>query len=310
MGTSSWDPDAWTGYAATASTKPRDAIFTSHSGMKAHLDPKGVKVRESRDSTVNPNSNAVIAALDVTGSMGMIAETLAREGLGVLFSEILDRKPISDPHLMFMAIGDANCDTAPLQVSQFEADNCIISQLTDIWLEGRGGGNNFESYNLPWYFAATHTSIDCFEKRGKKGYLFTVGDEMPPRDLTQEQIGRFIGDNLTQPIGNAELLTMVSRMYHVFHVIVEEGSFAAGRKDEVYKAWTAMLGQNVLRLSDYRKLSEVIVSAIQVTEGSTVDAVAKSWKGDTSLVVSKALKGMSTGVVGKTKSSASGVVRL
>ena len=33
------------------------------------------------------------------------------------------------------------------------------------------------------------TSIDCFEKRGKKGYLFTIGDEQLPPTLTKAQIG-------------------------------------------------------------------------------------------------------------------------
>ena len=38
------------------------------------------------------------------------------------------------------------------------------------------------------YFAAMHTKIDSFIKRGKKGYLFTIGDEPVPGDLTKEQI--------------------------------------------------------------------------------------------------------------------------
>ena len=34
--------------------------------MKASLDPMNVGVRESRDSTDNPNSTAIIVGLDVT----------------------------------------------------------------------------------------------------------------------------------------------------------------------------------------------------------------------------------------------------
>ena len=306
MGSSRWDPSAWASYTTSTATLSRDKIFTSHSGMKDTLDPKGVKIRESRDSVANPNSNAIIVGIDVTGSMGMIAEALAREGLGVLFQEILDRKPVTDPHLMFMAIGDATCDNAPLQVSQFEADDRIIKQLTEIYLEGRGGGNNFESYNLPWYFAANHTSIDCFEKRGKKGFLFTVGDEFPAAPLTREQILRVTGDSLqTDRLSNEDLLTMVSRMYHVFHVIVEQGSCARSNLSGVTKAWKEVLGQNVLSLSDYTKLSEVIVSAIQVVEGDSADKVVKSWSKETALVVSKAIGGLTT-----KSASKGGLVRL
>lgn len=307
MGSSRWDPDAWTSYATSTATKSRDAIFTTKSGIKDSLNPKGVKIRESRDSVANPESNAIIVGIDVTGSMGMIAEALAREGLGVLFQEILTRKPVTDPHLMFMAIGDVVAhDQAPLQVSQFEADDRIITQLTEIFLEGRGGGNQFESYNLPWYFAANHTSIDCFEKRGKKGFLFTVGDELPPDDLLRSHIETVTGDKIqTDRLSNEDLLTMVSRMYHVFHVIVEEGGGCRHNVAGVTNAWKKVLGQNVLNLSDYRRLSEVIVSAIQVVEGEKKTDVIKSWSGDTALVVSKALNGLTT-----TSAATGGVVRL
>jgi hypothetical protein len=94
-------------------------------------------------------------------------------------------------------------------------------------------------------------------------------------------------------------------MYNVFHVIVEEGSCARSRLKEVTSAWKDVLGQNVLSLSDYRRLSEVIVSAIQVCEGSNKADVVKSWSGDTALVVSRAIGSMTTAAAATT-----GVVRL
>lgn len=58
----------------------------------------------------------------------------------------------------------------------FESSTIAINQcLSRIYLEGRG--NNGESYLLPWIIAGNHTSIDSYEKRNQKGFLFTVGDE-------------------------------------------------------------------------------------------------------------------------------------
>ena len=57
--------------------------------MDKDLNPFGIAVRESRDSDLNPQSNAIIVGLDVTGSMGMIADALARKGLGTMVEEIL-----------------------------------------------------------------------------------------------------------------------------------------------------------------------------------------------------------------------------
>lgn len=225
MGSGSFDPAAYRAFSASTTGKTTAGIYTS-SHINKNLDPRGVKIRESRDSADNPNSTPIIVGIDVTGSMGMIADVLAREGLGTLFTEILDTKPISDPHLMFMAIGDANCDSAPLQVSQFEADNRIVEQLTQIYLEHGGGGNGFESYNFPWYFAARHTEHDSYIKRAKRGYLFTIGDEEAPGDLTRTQIKEFIGDDLEREMSTEDMLHEAQRTYDVFHIIIQEGSHA------------------------------------------------------------------------------------
>ena len=222
MGSGSFNASAYRSFSASTRGKATSGAGGIYSASSIHknLDPKGIKLRESRDSADNPNSTPIIIGLDVTGSMGMIADVIAREGLGVLFQDILDKKPITDPHIMFMAIGDANHDRAPLQVSQFEADNRIVEQLTQIYLEHGGGGNKFESYNFPWYFAARHTEHDSIIKRAKRGYLFTVGDEEAPRDLTKDQIEEFIGDKLERAISTVQMLAEVQRKYDVFHIVI------------------------------------------------------------------------------------------
>lgn len=287
MGSTRWDADDWKRVSAATAGKRTDDLFTSM-GMHPSLNPYGA-VRESRDSPANPASNAIVIGLDVTGSMGMIADAMAREGLGTLVEEILARRPVSDPHVLVCGIGDAYCDQAPLQATQFEADIRIADQLRMIWLEKGGGGNCHEGYHLPWYFAAQRTQIDCFEKRNRKGYLFTVGDEEPPEELLAAQAAAIFGDTLERDLSAAELLTMVSRMYHVFHIVVEEGNYARGNLRGVMDKWSRLLGQRVLRLKDHRRLAEVVVSAIEVNEGRDRDTVARSWSGNTAVVVAHAL---------------------
>lgn len=288
MGTARWDATDWIAYAAKTAHKSTSTIFSARA-IDPDLNPFGVTVRESRDSELNPTSTAIIVGLDVTGSMGMIADAMARKGLGTMVEEILARKPAPDPHILLMGIGDVLYDQAPLQVTQFEADIRIARQLEKLWLEKGGGGNDCESYNLPWYFAAMHTSIDCFEKRGKKGYLFTVGDEEPPLTLPGAAIAHFLGDRNVRDFSSEELLTLVSRQYHVFHVLVEEGSYARHDPHGVRNRWIDLLGQRVIGLSDHNKLAEVIVSAIEVNEGRDREMVARSWPKDTARVVRRAI---------------------
>ena len=289
MGTSRWSTDDWQGYSAQTSTKSTAQIFTSND-LHADLDPKGTN-RESRDSDENPESTAIIIGCDVTGSMGFIAENLIREGLGVLFEEIYDRKPVSDPHIMVSAIGDVDSDRVPLQVGQFEADLTITEDLEKVYVEGNGGGNNKESYDLPYYYAAYHTSIDCFEKRNKKGYIFTIGDELPPSFTDKNAVKNIIGDDgLEANIPFKETILAASKMYNTYHIVIAEGWFAEHNGAEyVQNAWKEYLSENVIILSDYTKLAEVIVSVMEVNEGRDIDAVAGSWSGDTSLVVKNAI---------------------
>jgi hypothetical protein len=311
MGAGRFTPRDWDKFTATRTAGRSTSSIFGHT-LKATLDPKQIKngLRESRDSSINPASTAIIVGLDVTGSMGMIADAIARDGLKTLFTEIYDRKPVSDPHVMFMGIGDALCDAAPLQVSQFEGDIRIADQLVDLWLEGGGGGNACESYTLPWYFAGMHTAIDCFQKRGKKGYLFTIGDEEPPEVLTRAELKDVLDAHVQRDLGSAELLDLASRQYEVFHVIVEQGNYCLhGGLPSVLKKWTALLGQRALRLKDYTKLPEVIVSAIQVNEGASPAAVAETWSEDTALVVRHAVAGLAPQEKPSTVEGSSTVVR-
>ncbi len=293
MGGGRWDSHEWasTRSAYSYAAKPTvDHIYTSRA-LDDALNPAKIALRESRDSDANPNSTALIVALDVTGSMDRVLDVMARDSLGTLVGQIYERLPITDPHIMVMGIGDFEYDRAPLQVTQFEAQNApLVTQMEKIYLERGGGGNHYESYAGAWLFAATRTVIDCFEKRGRRGFLFTVGDEEPTPKLEAHQIRRVMGNALAADLDGEHLLAMARATYNVFHVIVEEGSHARANPDRVREKWASVLGQNVIHLADHRKLAEAVVSAIQVAEGHDRDEVAKSWGGDTSVVVARAIR--------------------
>lgn len=290
MGYARWNHDDWDDYVRGNIRKSIDEIFSNC--LDPDLDPKNVSFRESRDSAENPLSTPVIVAVDQSGSMGFLAESLIREGLGTLVESIYERKPVTDPHVMCMALGDAWYDRAPLQVTQFEADIRIAEQLSKFYIEANGGGNNFESYNLPWYFAATRTRCDAWLRRQKKGYLFTVGDEPPPPELKAEHVKTFLGGGLQRDTSSKELLRLTSQTWQVIHIITEEGSYYRSRPKQTSDAWATLLGKRAISLSDHRNLPELIVSVMQVLQGENPQEVAHSWSGKTAAVLMKALKGL------------------
>ena len=142
------------------------------------MDPRDVRVRESRDSDAHPESHAVAVLFDVTGSMQGVPRIL-QANLPKLMGLLIRKGYLDHPQILIGAIGDATCDAAPLQVGQFESGIEIEEDLGKLYLEGGGGGHITESYELAMYFMARHTAIDCFEKRGRRGYLFVIGDEIP-----------------------------------------------------------------------------------------------------------------------------------
>ncbi|GLS44625.1 hypothetical protein [Methylobacterium brachythecii] len=278
MGHGRWSTADWRDWAGrNTAGRNREEIFTSR-GLLPEYDPARIRIRESRDGPDNAASTPIVLASDVTGSLGEVARILMQDKLGVLVSEILARKPVSDPHIMAMAVGDATCDRAPLQATQFEADIRLAEQMRQLFVEGGGGGNGGESYALPWLFCGTKTATDSFEKRGKRGYLFSFGDEPILPYVTREEAAQFLGIRLERDATAAECLGLAQRSYDVFHVILREGFSATdGGFHKALRTWQPLLGRRLLILDDYRNLAELVVSAIQVAEGVDPDDAASSW---------------------------------
>lgn len=283
MGGGRWTATDWNTYSSAKVTgKTTAQVFTS-TGMKAEFDPALVQFRESRDSADNPKSRPIILGCDVTGSMGMVADTLVRGGINDLATDIQAEKDIGDPHVMVMAIGDAYSDKAPLQVTQFEADIRIADQTSQLWIEKGGGINSGESYALAHLFAAKKVVADAF-KRGQKGFLFTIGDE-PPVGVTAKQAKDFLGIDIGSDLSPAECAGLALAQFEVFHVIlVNEGYAAAGGREAVLRAWEKVLPQRLILLEDITKLSQAVVAAIRIADGQSKAAAS------TSVVVANAVR--------------------
>jgi hypothetical protein len=242
---------------------------SGRSTWKVHdtLNPFGIKLRESRDSVEHPQSNAIVVMFDVTGSMGQVPVTLQKK-LPELLGLMLRKGYIPDPQILFGAIGDATCDRIPLQVGQFESDNRMDENLENIFLEGGGGGQKTESYELAMYFAARHTEMDCWSKRGRKGYLFIIGDEMAYSHIKKREVAGLIGDGLEKDIPIKDLVRELQKRFNVYYLLPQSASY--GGDSEILAFWRGLLGQNVLELEETRAVCEIIALTIGMNEG-TID---------------------------------------
>ena len=80
MGTGKYSLTAHEALLRDRSKIPVQRVFKQNN-CHALMNPKDVRVRESRDSADHPQSLGVVFALDVTGSMGQIPRLLATRQL-------------------------------------------------------------------------------------------------------------------------------------------------------------------------------------------------------------------------------------
>lgn len=259
-------------------TKSRSEIFTQKC-MNNSMDPSQVSIRESRDSEEHPNSLAIVLGLDVTGSMGHIPHYLVREGLPKFVSKVIQNGE-PDPQVLFLAIGDHECDNSPLQVSQFESSDELMDKwLTEVYLEGGGGGNAGESYLLAWYFAAYHTSIDCFEKRKRKGCLITIGDEPFLEDLPSEALRKIMGPNQYNHFTAKDLFEKASKKYNVYHIHIERSGHSTERGGiNIKNQWQGLMGDNLIIVNNQEEVVDAI--ADRIITGTPTTATNESVKTD------------------------------
>lgn len=290
MGYGRWSSSSYSRMRSAYKGRQRDEIFKAnkHRRIDPKLDPFRLGFRESRDSEEHPNSLAIALFLDVTGSMGRIPEDLVRHQLGGLMDTLIDNG-VQDPQLMFSAVGDQYSDRAPIQVGQFESSTELINDgLSRLFLEGGGGGGRTESYPLAWHTCGRHTSIDCWEKRRQKGFLFTVGDEACHRKLEAGKLMELYGYDQAQDLDDMSMLASARNMYEVFHIHLNQGSYP--NDERVLGYWRERLGQRLVVLEDYSKLGLLIATIVAVFSGQRAEDILQKQDALTQNVLSSSIE--------------------
>lgn len=219
------------------------------------------QIRECRDSDEHPNALAIILGLDVTGSMGGVPQMLVRDGLPDIMGRII-QGGFPDPAVLFLGIGDHEFDTAPLQVGQFESgDEELDHWLMNTYLEGGGGGNTGESYLLAWYFAANHTSIDCWEKRGKKGLIITIGDEPPLENVPASALKKIMDRGQFSDCTAEQLLSAARERYIVHHIHLNHHGSLHGVRHGIDR-WVQLLGDDLHVSQSVEGVANLIVDIV------------------------------------------------
>lgn len=282
MGYGSYSASDWSRLKSSrnlSDTQSVDEIFQRRA-CNPKFDPKFIGTRECFDSEDHPNTTPIVVGLDVTASMGYLAVEVATKALNQLIMKLYSTAAVEDPALMCAAYGDFG-DFSPLQVTQFESDIRIAEQLLELYFESHGCGEVVPT--CLWEFLSRHTNIDAINKRSKKGFLFTIGDNANIRkDQIEETVKRVIGDDV--PGANREsLLEEVQKKFHVFHIMIG----GDGNKD-------ILIGKKmVISENEIENIPEIIISAIQLQLGKSLKDVLAQWDPLSVPVISAAIRQLS-----------------
>ena len=264
MGYSNWSDAAYRSVSRTRTARTSQEIFRGTRSIDPLMDPTALGrsgARESRDSEHHPRSVPIIVSFDVTGSMGDIPTRFAQSLLGTLMRTLVEGGCVTDPQVLFAAIGDAVSDDAPLQIGQFESGLEMDMWLTRLWLEG-GGGDAPESYLLSHWFAAHHTATDSWQKRAKKGYLFTIGDAAN-KPLSNRQIERVFSYSPAEAIRDAAVIEAAKERWEVFHILISRD---APIKSGIKKSWRRLLGSRMVVLDQTESICTLVATLIGLRE--------------------------------------------
>lgn len=277
MGAGNFDVKAYEIQAKEAQVS-KNSGFTAIS-MCDEFNPSKVSMRFSKRGPFNEFKDVitVLIGLDVTGSMDVIPKSLLEGKLGSLMVDLKKTfgKPNENLQISFAGIGDAKSDESPLQVTHFESDNRFAQQLQKIWLEGHGGGNGAESYNLLWWYAAHKTHLNYVKQDGRKGILITIGDDNVHPNLTANEIQMWLDPEYDGgDISNQVLLNAVREQYDAYHIVITDGQAythdylkqqtkTTEQQKAEAKQWTDLLGLNHVIEADSKGVADAIAAIIK-----------------------------------------------
>lgn len=186
MGGSSYDRDVYSSSSSKSWGSSSNFGASSYSASKL--------TRTSLDSSMSPNGkilesktkNPIIVILDVTGSNINFAR-LVYDKMPMFYGQIEQKGYLEDFDIAFCAVGDAYTDEYPLQIGSFAKGIELDSWLEKVVLEGMGGGQEKESYELVAYYLLKNMKLE----EGSKPIIFFIGDEAPYPTVNKYQAEKF-----------------------------------------------------------------------------------------------------------------------
>ena len=243
-----------------------DTLIGQNTQLAFSMDPR----RWKEQKLICNGGDPIVFALDVTGSMGDWSKIIY-DKLPMFYGQLMIQKYLKNPSISFCAIGDHTSDDVPLQTSEFGQGKGIDQLLSKMFLEGGGGGNQHESYELAAFFYAEH----CGLVNHDYPFFFVTGDEGYWDLISPKVLQAGLGSEIGKEVKALDVWKKLMTQYNVFHI--KKSFWDTDYEPDIITQWQATLGsERVLEISNPKACIDVILGAIAITSGTrTLDLYIK-----------------------------------
>ena len=241
-----YDPGPWSGYSfATARKVYDDHVDRSYDDAKT----KGKDLEALLEKKISTKSTApLIIACDVTGSMGGWPATMFSK---LPYLELEGQEYLGkDLEICFAAIGDAYSDKYPLQVRPFTKGKDLEKRMKELVIEGGGGGQSTESYELAALYFAKNVDMP----KAIKPVLIFIGDEGLYQSVPKDHASKYLGVKLEKQMPTKEIFEELTSKYSVYLIrkpYHPTGTNSTSSEDQkIYNQWEKLLGEERISEND------------------------------------------------------------
>ncbi|OGZ10547.1 MAG: hypothetical protein A3D65_01800 [Candidatus Lloydbacteria bacterium RIFCSPHIGHO2_02_FULL_50_13] len=209
-------------------------------------------------SVTTESTNPLVVVTDETGSMG--------EWPAVIFSKLPyfehEAKVYlgDDMEISFAAIGDAHTGSEKywLQVRPFAKQKAIATEIKKLVIEGQGGGQVSETYEM----AALYYARKAKMPKAIKPIIIFIGDEKPYNMISKEH-AKMIGIASEERIATADVFEELKRKFSVYLIRKPYGSDTSNVMDStnlgIRKVWADLIGEDhIADLPSAERVMDVI----------------------------------------------------
>ena len=191
MGGSSYDRDVygsssgWGSYGSSKSYSYDSDKALGSTSLDSSMQPLDRRIKSN-------SKHPIVIMLDVTGSNTSFAK-IVYDKMPMFFGQIEQKGYLNDFDISVCAIGDAHCDDYPLQIADFAKGTEIDTWLSKLVLEGGGGGQTRETYELGAYYLLNNFDYDT----DASPIVFFLGDEKAYAEVSPGYIKKYIDSTFT-----------------------------------------------------------------------------------------------------------------